>query len=293
VLFPGAVYHVTARGNDRRAIYRDDADRRTFLDTLGLAVERYGLLCHAYCLMGNHYHLVVETPRANLPIAMRQINGRYGRQFNNRWHRVGHVFQARYDAVLVQKDAHLLETVRYVALNPARTRPPLCDAPERWQWSSYAALVGLAPTRAWLTVDWVLAQFGTDYETARARLAAYVTDPRPLEKAGGIFFGAEPFVRAATSGLGPIPEVPRSHWQPIRPPLERLFTEDERAIVTAYRVYGYTLRELADHAGCHPATISRRLRRAEIALAASPDDDSPRSVPVSGLAFQQLGPTRP
>jgi REP element-mobilizing transposase RayT len=263
VLFPGAVYHVTARGNEHRPIYRDADDRDEFLGVVALAVERYGLVCHGYCLMGNHYHLVLETPRANLPTAMRHINGCYGQVFNRRWHRVGHLFQGRYDATLVEKDAHLLETVRYVALNPLRTRPPLCEAPERWPWSSYAALAGLVPTPPWLAVDWVLGQFGDDYESARRRLVAYVGDARPAQTASGIFFASEQFVRAVTTGLRPIPEIPRSHWQPMRPALDELFATAASPIATAYRDYGYTLREIADYAGRHPSTISRRLRTAE------------------------------
>ena len=266
VVFPGAVYHVSSRGNERRRIYGDDDDRLEFLDELALAVERYGFVCHSYCLMGNHYHLVVETPRANLPVVMRHVNGCYTRSFNRRWHRVGHLFQGRYRAVLVEKDAHLLEIVRYVALNPTRTRPPLRDRPERWPWSSYPALLGLVPGPPWLSIDWVLAQFGSSYERARPRLKAFVDDalggPAPLI-GDGIYFAGEGLVRAKTSALGPIPEVPRAHWQPFRPTLDEIFAAATDPIRTAYRDYGYTLREIADHAGCHYSTISRRLHNSE------------------------------
>jgi putative transposase len=266
VLFPGAVYHVMSRGNERRRIYRDAADRLEFLDQLALAIERYGLLCHGYCLMGNHYHLLLETPRANLPIAMRHLNGCYTRSFNTRWHRVGHLFQGRYRAVLTEKDAHLLENVRYIALNPTRTEPPLCGQPEAWPWSSYRALLGLGPQPRWLTVGWVLAQLARDYGNARLRLKAFVdegltTQQQPLP--GGIYFAAEEFIRDKTAGLKPIPEIPRSHWQPLRPTLEEIFTTASDPITSAYREYGYTLREIAEHLGCHYATVSRRLRKSE------------------------------
>ena len=168
VLFPGAVYHVTARGNDRSPIYRCSGDRLAFLHQLARAVDRYGVICHAYCLMGNHYHLVLETPRPNLPIVMRHVNGCYTRAFNAKEGRVGHLFEGRYRAVLVEKDAHLLEIVRYVALNPTRTRPVLCERPEEWAWSSYPALLGAVATPGWLTHDWVLGQFGADLRRGEA-----------------------------------------------------------------------------------------------------------------------------
>jgi REP element-mobilizing transposase RayT len=266
VLFPGAVYHVTARGNDRQPIFADDVDRTRFLSELELAVERYGLVCHGYCLMSNHYHLELETPRANLPIAMRHLNGCYTRAANVRLGRTGHLFGGRYNAVLVEKDAHLLETIRYVALNPTRTSPPLRTRPEDWPWSSYPALLGLAPTPSWLTTGWVLAQFASAVEVARGRLETFVNDALGApadELCDGIFLAGEQLVRAKTSGLTPIPEIPRAHWQPLRPSLAEVFGARADPILSAYREYGYTLREIAAHVGCSYSTISRRLRASE------------------------------
>jgi putative transposase len=120
--YPGAVYHLTSRGNARQKIFLDDTDRKKFLDVLSQAVSRYGWLCHAYSLMDNHYHLLVETPKGNLSIGMRQLNGIYTQAFNRRHRRVGHLFQGRYKAILVQKQAHLLELCRYVVLNPLRVK---------------------------------------------------------------------------------------------------------------------------------------------------------------------------
>ena len=260
------MYHVSARGNERRAIYRDAADRAEFVRQLGLAVERYGWLCHGFCLMGNHYHLLVETPRANLPIGMRHLNGCYSAAFNRRWKRVGHLFQGRYSAELVEKEAYLLTLVRYVALNPVRTSPPLCAAPEQYPWSSYRALLGLAERPEWLMVDWVLSWFGGDYTAARERLRVFVEEglqERPLP-VGGMYFGGEEFIRDTTAALEPLPEVPREHWQPLRPGLGELFAAHEDAIAVAYRSYGYTQRQIAAHLGCHTSTVSRRLRRSEL-----------------------------
>lgn len=268
IVYPGAIYHVTARGNERRLIFLDAADYVEFLRLLALAVERYGWLVHGFCLMGNHYHLLVETPRGNLPIGMRHLNGRYARSFNRRWGRVGHLFQGRYSAELVEKEAYLLGLVRYIALNPMRTRAPLCPVPEAYAWSSYRVLLGLVPAPRWLTVDWVLARFGDDYETARAKLRAFVEEglqERPLP-IGGMYFADDEFIREATDGLERIPEVPRAHWQPLRPSLDEIFTATEDPILAAYREHGYTMREIAAHLGCHYATVSRRLRRSESAV---------------------------
>ena len=100
IAFEGAVYHVTSRGNARQMIFRDDADREAFVEIVASAVKRYNLICHAYCLMGNHYHLVVETPDGNLSRSMRHINGVYTQHFNRKHRRVGHLFQGRFKAIL-------------------------------------------------------------------------------------------------------------------------------------------------------------------------------------------------
>ena len=135
--FPGALYHVTARGNARADIYLSDGDRAAFLALLARTLDRFGWLCHAYCVMSNHYHLLIETPRANLSRGMRHLNGVYTQSFNRIHGRVGHVFQGRYKAILVEQDAHLLELCRYVVLNPVRAR--LVARAGDWRWSSDGA----------------------------------------------------------------------------------------------------------------------------------------------------------
>src|ERR1041385_5628104 len=121
--YPGAVYHITTRGNARRAVFKDASDRALFLDPLQRVSERYHWLCHAYCLMDNHYHLVLETLDGNLAQGMRQLNGIYTQAYNRRHRRVGHLFQGRYKAILVDKESYLLEVCRYFVLTPARPRP--------------------------------------------------------------------------------------------------------------------------------------------------------------------------
>ena len=118
--FAGALYHVTSRGNERKPIFLDETDFDGFSQILSEVCERYNWVIHSYCLMNNHYHLLVETPDANLSKGMRQLNGVYTQWFNRKQRRVGHLFQGRYKAILVEKDAYLLELSRYIILNPIR-----------------------------------------------------------------------------------------------------------------------------------------------------------------------------
>lgn len=261
--FPDALYHVTARGNNRQAIHRDDIDRERHLELLAHVVDRFGWLLHAYCLMNNHYHLLIETPLPNLSSAMRQLNGVYAQRFNRRHDRVGHVFQARFAALLVQHERHLLGVARYIVLNPVRAG--LVSHPADWPWSSYRATVGLAPVPGFLTVRWLHAQFGGG-SSGREAFARFVTDALPEARptaVGQIYVGDERFAEAHAP-CAAVEEVPRPHWQPTRPELAELFAaHGDTAIATAYRHYGYTLREIAAHRGVHYATISRRLKALE------------------------------
>jgi REP element-mobilizing transposase RayT len=141
--FSGALYHVTSRGDRREAIYDDDADHACFLDALGQVAADVNWICHAYCLMTNHYHLVIETPDSNLSKGMRQLNGVFTQNSNRRHGRTGHLFQGRFKAILVDGDSYLLELARYVVLNPVRAR--MVSQPGAWPWSSYDAMVGDAP----------------------------------------------------------------------------------------------------------------------------------------------------
>jgi REP element-mobilizing transposase RayT len=171
--FPGAVHHVTTRGNDGREIVRDALDARHLLRLIGRVVERHGWLCHAFCVLGNHFHLVLQTPAPNLADGMRVLNGQYARGFNERYGSTGHVFGARYRAALVDADSHLLEAIRYVDLNPVRAGA--CRRPEDWPWSSYRATAGLAP-RGFVCVERVLRLFAEDAREGRSRFVAFVAD---------------------------------------------------------------------------------------------------------------------
>ena len=165
--FPGALYHVTSRGNRRNVIYRDDSDRRAWLDLLGLVCKRHNFLVHGFCQMTNHFHLLIETREGNLSQGMRQLNGVYTQHFNCRHRFVGHLFQGRYKAILVQKESYLLELARYIVLNPVRAK--MVASPGDWQWSSHYYVVHSAHPPAWLERDCLLGRFGqTRAEAIRA-----------------------------------------------------------------------------------------------------------------------------
>ena len=146
--YPGALYHVTARGTRQGAIFLDDRDRAMLLTILAEALQEYEARAFAFCLMGNHYHFVLQTGEANLSVLMRQINSLYSQAFNMRHGRRGHVFEGRYKALHVDRDAYLLEVCRYVDLNPVRAG--FVDSPVRWRWSSYRSHVGLVRSPEWL-----------------------------------------------------------------------------------------------------------------------------------------------
>lgn len=163
----GGLYHVTARGDRREDIYADETDRLHWLSIFGDVCDRFNWRCHGYCLMTNHYHLVVETPEANLSRGMRQLNGVYTQTFNRRHGLVGHLFQGRFKGILVEREAYLLELSRYVVLNPVRAGM-VSDAGD-WPWSSYRAMLGKVGAPDWLETDEVFGRFGQDRVTARRR----------------------------------------------------------------------------------------------------------------------------
>jgi len=271
--YPGAVYHVTSRGNAKQRIFRDDRDRRIFLGILDDAVQRFHFICHAYCLMDNHYHLVIETPEGNLSKGMRQLNGVYTQRCNFLHHRTGHVFQGRYKAIIVDRDSYLLELVRYVALNPVRAG--IVKDPEDWMWSSYRPTAGLTDAPSFLSTDWVLAQFSAARKRAQKLYARFirkgVTRESPWKDLKGqIFLGDRTFIDSLGSSLQDgVKEIPRSQRYAGRPELEEIIAAESRTdrakrdkdIAEAVR-YGYTLKEIAAHLCVHYATVSRALKRA-------------------------------
>ncbi len=246
-------------------IFRDDRDRMKFLEILALTVKRFGLVCHAFCLMGNHLHLVVTTAEGNLSRAIKHVTGVYGQWWNHRHERVGHVFQGRFNAQIVQDDTYLLVVCRYDALNPVRAR--LVPSPADWEWSSYRATAGLAPCPSFLAPEGILRMLDAeDVGIARRRYREFVGAPAGVSDKlkRDLVLGDDAFVarfkawreRAAR-------EVPRLQRLE-RPPLDGLFagalshsTRDAR-IVDAVAA-GYSIPEVAQFLGLHRCTVDRAL----------------------------------
>jgi len=200
ITFPGAFYHVTSRGNERKNIYKSKRDREKFLEYLGEAHERYGAIIHAYCLMTNHYHLLIETPDANLPQIMKHVNSSYTTYFNVKRKRFGHLFQGRYKAFLVYKDDYALELSRYIHLNPVRAA--MVESVIEYPWSSYRAFVGKEATPEWLETDYIHGYFGKRISQARREYERFVEEksslhtPNPLENASAdTILGPESFIQ--------------------------------------------------------------------------------------------------
>jgi REP element-mobilizing transposase RayT len=266
---------VTSRGNARADIFDDTVDRQTFLRLLESVVNRFNWICHAYCLMDNHYHLLIETPDGNLSMGMRHLNGVYTQSFNRRHKRVGHVFQGRFKAVLIEKESHLLELSRYVVLNPVRAG--MVSSPQKWRWSSYRATGGNVKNESYLDTDWILGQFGKTKSEARIKYRQFVKDgmtekEAPWEKLKGqVILGSDVFIdrlREFLVGKEHFTEIPRLQRTAGRPPLEVLFpagkqikkSERNSTILKAHVEYGYTLKEIAEHLEIHYTTASKVIK---------------------------------
>jgi REP element-mobilizing transposase RayT len=270
--FAGALYHITSRGDRREDIYEDDADRVDFLSVLGEVCIQHNWVCHAYCLMSNHYHLLVETPDGNLSKGMRQLNGVYTLHFNRRHGRVGHVFQGRYKAILVDKDDYLLELARYIVLNPVRAQ--MVRSAKDWGWSSYRATAGQASGPEWLQTEWLLAAFGRRKGKAMEAYRRFVAEgknqPSPWQALRNqVYLGDERFVEKMQRHIDQdrvLSEIPKSQRRPQAKTLahyERRAGSRDAAIIEAYESGGYTLNEIGEHFGLHYSWVSRIVAKAK------------------------------
>ncbi|HOP41403.1 MAG TPA: transposase [Geobacteraceae bacterium] len=203
IIFPGAFYHVTSRGNEKKDIYKSRRDREKFLEYLASAAERYGAVIHAYCLMSNHFHLFIQTPEGNLSQIMRHIIGAYTTYFNIKRKRAGHLFQGRYKAVLVEADEYAAELTRYIHLNPVKAG--ITSKADEYQWSSYRAFIGAASTPEWLKSGFILGSFGKQETVSRKNYRDFVEQldieayENPLKSAvGGSVLGSSEFVEEIT-----------------------------------------------------------------------------------------------
>jgi REP element-mobilizing transposase RayT len=268
----GGLYHVTSRGDRREDIYLDDDDRLAWLDNFGLVCKRFNWVCHAWCQMTNHYHIVVETVEGNLSQGMRQLNGVYTQSFNRTHDRVGHVFQGRYKGVIVEKDAYLLELLRYVVLNPVRASM-VADTVD-WPWSSYPAMIGRENRPEWLQTDWALGQFGRQRARAVTGYVDFVRAGVELPSLwesvrGQIFLGSEDFVRRMHNEAADrldIAEIPRAQRRALARPLAEYrdsIVDRKAAMAAAYATGDYTMQEIALCFGVHYSTVSRAIKQFE------------------------------
>lgn len=271
--FPGAIYHVTSRGNAQASIFLDDIDRSTFLAVLGLTMRRFNVICHAYCLMTNHFHLLLETPDANLSKAMRQFNSVYTQAFNRRHGRVGHVLQGRFKSIIVDRDAYLLELCRYIVLNPVRAG--MVKEPGKYPWSSYRATAGLGKKPGFLGVDWVLEQFGADRVQARKEYRLFVKAGLDAESPwnnlkGQCLLGDDTFLEKLFPLLknkSALKEIPRVQRFADRPALADILHDREdraqrdAAIFKACQEYGYSQAQIAATTGLHYSTVSKIIKK--------------------------------
>lgn len=269
--YPGAVYHVTSRGNQGNVIFRNDAQREEFLKVIADTGRRYNWICHAYCLMDNHYHLILETPDGNLSKAMRQVNAVYTQYFNRDQRTGGHLFQGRYKAILIEKDSHLLEAIRYVVLNPVRAG--IVSSADIFCWSSYRATCGFHEPHPCLEGCCVHKLFDDDQHIAALKFSSFVADgvdaDNPFLKARGqAVLGTDSFwqkLKPVLAGKSDSTEIPRSQRMLARPQLSDLFAAAGKearngSIHEAVERWGYSQKEIADFLGLHYSSISRILK---------------------------------
>jgi putative transposase len=270
--FSGALYHITSRGNAQCDIFLNDDDRIRFLDQLSQAVSRYDWYCHAYCLMDNHYHLLIETGAPTLSVGMKYLNGTYTQSFNRLHQRAGHVFQGRYKAILVEKESYLLELSRHIVLNPVRAK--MVRSAKEWRWSSYRATAGQTEAHPCLTTESVLSVLGKRRKKAQEKYRAFISDgrnqPSPWERVKNqIYLGSDQFVEAMHCKLDPgqsLKNKPRKQKQAVQRPISyyaKKGVERNKAMAKAYLSRQYTLEQVGEYFGCSYATVSRAVKAYE------------------------------
>lgn len=269
VEYPGALYHVISRGNAQQPIFLTDHDRYNFLRNLKACIELHNLICHAYCLMDNHYHLLIETPDGNLSKGMRDINGNYTQAFNATNRRVGHVLQGRYKAFVIEKEHYLLEVSRYIVNNPVKAK--MVDQAHEYRWSSYRATSGHRAKPSWLETDFTLSFFSKEKQAAQKQFRRFVKEGIDNESPynelqHGFILGSPQFVSylwEKTVGSEEMKEIPRHQRFVGRPTLFEIFedvqTVEQRndAIVFARFRCGYLTTEIANQLGIDRSTIGK------------------------------------
>lgn len=266
--YPDAVYHVTSRGNAKASILDSTHDRRLFFSTFQATADEFTWICHAFVLMNNHYHLLLETPLGNLAAGMQQLNGRFAQRYNQRRDGTGHVFQGRFKSIVVEKDSYFLAVARYIVLNPVRAG--LVSDPGFWRWSSYQATGGNAKY-PFLSTAQTLAYFANGQDDGREQYRQFVMEGLEdnvwKDLRGGFLLSTDAYAQMVAERLrsdGAPPELWRALQATIRKPLSDLFGDklspDDQAVLSAYHDHGYRQSEIADFLGTNQTKISRLIR---------------------------------
>lgn len=268
IRFRGAIYHVMARGVRKNTLFVDDVDRRKFLRLLAATVARYGCLCFAYCLMGNHFHLIIQTPRANISGLMQYLNGQYAQFFNWRHRYRGHAYEGRFHAPVIEDGHYLANAIAYVARNPVEAL--LVRDAAYWKWSSYRATVGKCACPKFLTVDWLNRLFQANTVATSRRLFSLAVHKEDLDSdLDAAVRGSAEFHQAIKKVINATlyrAHLPKSFRAIAQPPLNELFDgikkSDRRTVILrAHVVHGYQLSDIARYLDLHPTTISRIVNR--------------------------------
>jgi len=276
ITYPGAFYHITSRGNEQKDVFKSRRDREKFFEYFESATKRYGAIIHAYCLMSNHYHLLLETPEGNLSQIMRHLNGAYTTYFNGKRKRSGHLFQGRYKAILVEADEYAAELSRYIHLNPVRAG--MATGPDQYPWSSYRSYTGDDSTPDWLKRDFILGYFDKDAAFAMKRYRTFVEDmvgkeyESPLKGViGTAILGTAGFLEKITTthleAKEPNRDVPALRSFAGRPSLDSIENAVNEAIMEDTRLARQTVLHLCHrYSGQKLRTIGERYQIGESAV---------------------------
>lgn len=273
--FPGALYHIYSRGNNKKMIFLEDADRYKFLNILNKALRKCNYLCYGYCIMGTHFHLMLETPDGNISRGMHILHSTYAQYFNRKHGCVGHVFQGRFHSVLVQRELYLLVLCRYIVLNPIRAG--LVNHPGEYTWSSFNEMIGtIKQEPPIIAAELLLSHFGIEPDEARKNYIDFVMDgidkPSPFSHTvGSTFLGNKEFLSSLESILKPVinrKDISSEQRYAYRPTLSELFEHSKffskefrnKVIFHAYSDYAYRQVDIARHINLHRVTISNIIK---------------------------------
>ncbi len=270
--FKNALYHITSRGDRRENIYEDDIDREKFLNIFASVIKQFNWVCFSYCLMDNHYHLLVQTPDGNLSKGMRQLNGVFTQVFNRRHNKTGHLFQGRYKSILVDEETYLLELSRYIVLNPVKAG--MVKQAGDWKWSSYQAMIGKSEVPGWLSNEFLLLQFSKQRKTAIRKYIDFVEEgihksPIWSDLTNQIYLGDADFIDKVQSHMSEKDRsinIPKVQKRPAPKSLMEYKNENSgrnKAIVAAYSSGGYSYQEIGEYFSLHFTTIGKIIRESK------------------------------